>query len=263
MRLFKLGTIAKTVSLFCLTIELSACVSLSLPKDQELLPAVEPATKFEPLSAKVSLTYSDEPALEDLELYSIGEPEQADANRESVFKRELARYFPISIEPKNSKIPRSRIFAFSVVRKTKNWGLLWIPALTLGIIPVSLDGEASMRLKVFDQDGKLLGDFVSANYRYDVYAGIPFLIPMMFSERYRNLDKLEEERIRAVLAELSEKCVAAGILKPVQNNAAIAEGQMNPIVRRADARHLSEDHGVTGTVKRTMKERAPAEGGTP
>ncbi len=30
---------------------------------------------------------------------------------------------------------------------------------------------------------------------------------------------------------------------------------MNPIVRGADARHLSEDHGVTGTVKRTMNER--------
>lgn len=84
------------------------------------------------------------------------------------------------------------VFGFTIYRETDNYGFLWLPIFTLGIIPAAVDTHYSLGLRVFDGDGKLLKEYSSSVVDFKYYVGLWF-IPIAKKETSLNLRDIEKK----------------------------------------------------------------------
>lgn len=103
------------------------------------------------------------------------------------------------------------IMGFTLKQVDYKWGLAWLPALSLGIIPIKTDGEYSMSLRIFSSSGTFIREYNSSKLQYERYVGwllLPFapwskatwsdkgtlvkFVPLMVDEL---IDQMKNDRI--------------------------------------------------------------------
>lgn len=104
------------------------------------------------------------------------------------------------------------ILGFTEYRETDNYGYLWIPVFTLGIIPALVDTHYSLGLRIFDKDGKLLREYKSSIVDFDYYVGLWF-IPIAKKDGSLNLREIEKRYLPLFFDELMNKVKADNIIK--------------------------------------------------
>lgn len=193
-----------TVLLLCQT----GCVFLSLAKERPPQITVPFSRGTKPFNAHVAYTNFENADFDFLPFASLGEPNQNYSKKTLLFKNEILKRLPVTIQSKLSVAEFTLIF--SEVQDTKNYGWLWFSALSFGILPTKLDAEKYMRLKVFESSGKRIGDYTSRKFQYDVYGGIFLIVPMMFSERRKDVSSVELVENGLMLDDVLSQAIEAG-----------------------------------------------------
>lgn len=192
------------VLLLCQT----GCVVLSLAKERPPQITVPFSRGTKPFDAHVAYTNFENSDFDFLPFASLGKPNKNYSSKTLIFKDSLLKRLPVTIQSKLSVAEFTLIF--SEVQNTKNYGWLWISALSFGILPTKLDAEKYLRLKVFDSSGKLIGDYTSRKFQYDVYGGIFLIVPMMFSERKKEVSSVELVENGLMLDDVLSQAIEAG-----------------------------------------------------
>lgn len=102
-----------------------------------------------------------------------------------------------------SESSKDLILGFTIYRETHNYGLLWLPALTLGIIPAKMSTDYSLGLRVFKTNGELLKEYKSTTRNFDYYVGLWF-IPLSGSDEALNLRDIENKFLPVFFDELMQ-----------------------------------------------------------
>jgi len=194
--------------LIVLLISQTGCVFLSLAKEGPPQVTVPFSRGTKPFDAHVAYTNFENADFDFLPFASLGEPNQNYNYKTLLFKDELLKRLPVTIQSKLSVADFTLIF--SEVQNTKNYGWLWISVLSFGILPSKLDAEKYLRLKVFDSSGKLMGDYISRKFQYDVYGGIFLVVPMMFSERKKEVLSVEIVETELMLDDVLSEAIQSG-----------------------------------------------------
>lgn len=169
----------KYLCLILISTALSAC-AVFLPKtDNQPVPQLK-GIKCDPIKARIGFTIWPF-EMRDLDRYSLG-----DKHHEFDSEKDLLALIKNNIEIKilsKTSEKESITIGFSTEMNTHNYGYLWISTLTLGIVPVILDGEHYLVMRVFDKDGQFLKEYHSEKTFYDVYGGFWFWPMAVFSDR--------------------------------------------------------------------------------
>lgn len=103
------------------------------------------------------------------------------------------------------------IFGYSIYRKTHNYGLLWFPYLTLGIIPAKVSSDYLLGVRVFNKEGKLLTEYKSQPIHFDYYVGLWF-VPLAKRNDSLNLREIENKYLPALFYDVLEQMSNDGVV---------------------------------------------------
>lgn len=110
-----------------------------------------------------------------------------------------------------SDFAKSLIFGYTIYRDTHNYGLLWLPALTLGIIPAKVTTDYSLGVRVFNANGSLLKEYKSSVVAFDYYVGLWF-VPLAYRDDSLNLREIENKYLPVLYYDVLEKMSSDGVI---------------------------------------------------
>lgn len=175
---------------------------MHLPKESMPLPSKPIPLNCNKIVAKVGVTQWPF-EFKNLDRYSIVDKNGYYYDESESLREELSKQIPIDFQTKNSS-EKSLVLGFSVYHRVHNYGWAWLSALTYGLVPIKLDAEGDLELRVYDEEGNFIKEYKSSKFETDVYIGVWFL-PLALSNRWRTAKELLPDRMAFALNELLQQ----------------------------------------------------------